>query len=625
MPSPSIFEPLNPALSEIRLLRLLPGKADEPIRCTLHIVSLNKPPRFEAISYVCGDPADTRTILVNGQRLDVTVNLEDALRGLRLDSRSRRLWADAICIHQDNIEEKNKQILEMANIYRQASRVLVWLGEPSINVRAAVSWAQRHRKIKPFLHHTKLKIMSFLSTTTMGDYLEERERAACGSLNVFAHRYWTRMWTYQEYMLARVTPLLVWRGLNIPSEVLRTGGRKETEKLTQGTGGHLSARFAADESLGQDLLEISRSWERAQLFLHAEPLNLEDGNVTLEAVLTETLSRRCSDPRDLVYGLYGFFPALQSAYPPDYNKSVQQVMHDTTVYLAGTGGLSVHAFYSLYENRLCTGSDSTITTPSWVLDLTRPLLEAGLPNAPHPRYSPHQFTSHSFISEQLQYSRKKLEISSSGRILRLPGRKLRDLHCIIRFSNDVDQILLQVIDLLVLIDDMDPAILETQPWQNIRAQARSNLSDRLVQVLLDVDLFLVSTSCHKFLDELHRLLESLRVTGAKVPATEHELDLNDEVWRVENWLLNLRHKAVFVTMGCIGITVGDMCESDEIVVPDGFVQPAVLRRTMSEESDAEEFKLVGFAYVDGVMDNEFEDPELVTEILQRERRIYNVC
>ncbi|KAB5582931.1 hypothetical protein GE09DRAFT_1211548 [Coniochaeta sp. 2T2.1] len=51
--------------------------------CTLDVVSLDDSPKYEALSYVCGDPADTRGILVNGLSHDVTVILEAALRGLR--------------------------------------------------------------------------------------------------------------------------------------------------------------------------------------------------------------------------------------------------------------------------------------------------------------------------------------------------------------------------------------------------------------------------------------------------------------------------------------------------------------------------------------------------------------
>lgn len=39
------------------------------------------------------------------------------------------LWIDAICINQEDDDEKGQQVQSMAKIYAKASRVIVWLGE----------------------------------------------------------------------------------------------------------------------------------------------------------------------------------------------------------------------------------------------------------------------------------------------------------------------------------------------------------------------------------------------------------------------------------------------------------------------------------------------------------------
>ncbi|KAI4201529.1 MAG: hypothetical protein LQ350_003144 [Teloschistes chrysophthalmus] len=38
------------------------------------------------------------------------------------------LWADAICINQDNVEERSAQVARMAAIFKLATKVVVWLG-----------------------------------------------------------------------------------------------------------------------------------------------------------------------------------------------------------------------------------------------------------------------------------------------------------------------------------------------------------------------------------------------------------------------------------------------------------------------------------------------------------------
>lgn len=39
------------------------------------------------------------------------------------------VWVDAICINQDNVDEKADQIKLIADIYSQARFVVVWLGD----------------------------------------------------------------------------------------------------------------------------------------------------------------------------------------------------------------------------------------------------------------------------------------------------------------------------------------------------------------------------------------------------------------------------------------------------------------------------------------------------------------
>jgi hypothetical protein len=41
----------------------------------------------------------------------------------------RIIWIDAICINQEDNDEKGQQVQSMAKIYAKASRVIVWLGE----------------------------------------------------------------------------------------------------------------------------------------------------------------------------------------------------------------------------------------------------------------------------------------------------------------------------------------------------------------------------------------------------------------------------------------------------------------------------------------------------------------
>ena len=62
-------------------------------------------------------------------RLLVTANLHGLLSEVRDRLLERVMWIDAICINQEDDNEKGRQVQSMAKIYAYANRVIVWLGE----------------------------------------------------------------------------------------------------------------------------------------------------------------------------------------------------------------------------------------------------------------------------------------------------------------------------------------------------------------------------------------------------------------------------------------------------------------------------------------------------------------
>ncbi|KAF3024218.1 hypothetical protein E8E14_010916 [Neopestalotiopsis sp. 37M] len=116
--------------SEFRLLILQPGSWDHELVCDLNIASHPKDEYFEALSYTWGDAGDLRPITVNHECIGITTNLEIALRYLRKLDEPRVLWVDALCIDQEDTEEKSSQVQRMGEIFSSANSVLAWLGPP---------------------------------------------------------------------------------------------------------------------------------------------------------------------------------------------------------------------------------------------------------------------------------------------------------------------------------------------------------------------------------------------------------------------------------------------------------------------------------------------------------------
>jgi len=93
---------------------------------------------YEALSYVWGDKSTRRSISINKCDVQVTANLHAAFLHLRDRFLERVLWVDAICINQQDADEKGRQVNSMANIYAKAGRVLVWLGEAAEDSNQAI-------------------------------------------------------------------------------------------------------------------------------------------------------------------------------------------------------------------------------------------------------------------------------------------------------------------------------------------------------------------------------------------------------------------------------------------------------------------------------------------------------
>lgn len=207
--------------SNIRLLQLLPGYTKDILKCRLLEVSLEDKPSYEAISYVWGDRNVTESIVCNGQPMNITVNLAQALRQFRLKPASsqgeedsalgmdnlvlkegctpsrmppagsvRTLWADAICIDQTNTGERNHQVRLMKNVFSSASRVIVWLGcDYPVEISHAVD-------IIKYIHANRSKHASEgpnrITHATVKEYMSMKEIEM--PWWTFCERYFTSPW-----------------------------------------------------------------------------------------------------------------------------------------------------------------------------------------------------------------------------------------------------------------------------------------------------------------------------------------------------------------------------------------------------------------------------------------------
>lgn len=134
----------------IRLLESISVNAEGTLTCKLVVASLDQAPSFTALSYVWGDSAVRDCILVNGRPFQATTNLATALRHIprlwqesklrtgsrrgssRLLQEPLRVWADAICINQEDVGERSQQVRLMKRLYSEAELVMCWLADGGV-------------------------------------------------------------------------------------------------------------------------------------------------------------------------------------------------------------------------------------------------------------------------------------------------------------------------------------------------------------------------------------------------------------------------------------------------------------------------------------------------------------
>jgi hypothetical protein len=201
---------------EFRVLLLHPGEKSDPILCQVvrqdldHIVQ-----DYVALSYTWGDATKTAAIhcLMNDREpaherhpprpedvslgnLKATANLVAALRHFRHREFNCAIWIDAICIDQENVDERNQQVRVMAEIYIRAQKTAIWLGESSAVSGAGLAFVDK------LFHAPRHE-----GTASLIEELTP-ERASSRShwegIADILHRPWfTRVWVRQELVFSR--------------------------------------------------------------------------------------------------------------------------------------------------------------------------------------------------------------------------------------------------------------------------------------------------------------------------------------------------------------------------------------------------------------------------------------
>ncbi|KAL1622801.1 hypothetical protein SLS54_004821 [Diplodia seriata] len=264
---------------ETRLLIIQPGELESDIHCTLHHVRFSEAPEYEALSYTWGSKEKPRRIdCGEGCELAVTENCFNAIKRLRWIDWPRTVWIDAVCIDQENDPERGHQVRNMPSIYKQATRVIVYLGEAADESDRAMEYI--HLEREPFRWEGKFpppEVRKLL------------ERA-----------WFSRIWVLQEvYMAKEVTVLCGDKSVEWEPDIQLLSVWPAQNKLVQ---------------FPQALSMRTAPWKSGM------------AQNDLFYLLAETKHCHCEDPRDRIFALFSMSSEeSQLGINVDYTISVEKL------------------------------------------------------------------------------------------------------------------------------------------------------------------------------------------------------------------------------------------------------------------------------------------------------------
>jgi hypothetical protein len=314
---------------------------------------------YVALSYVWGDTAMCSKIAVNGHIVEVTENLECALRKLACKyTEGTLLWVDVLCINQRDIAERNAQVKRMTHIYSQACTTIAWLGDEIDDSDMAIKLILDLASLSTLIERgilprseTNYEAINSITWVALYHWLDRA--------------YWKRLWVIQEIVMSQ-DELRFFCGDNWLGITALTQGwlmlMQDWSALT------VVVQNACREA-GLEALEyarigvlINRMNEILSSFQHRRR-----GDVSLSILVSLARSSDQTDIRDKTYGIMGLLhPLVSDHIEPDYRLSVKGNFTAFTkaIYL-GTRDLS-----SLIDMKVTSPNRHDV--PSWALDLNTP-------------------------------------------------------------------------------------------------------------------------------------------------------------------------------------------------------------------------------------------------------------
>lgn len=354
-----------------RILILSPGSGSQPFHGRLEVGDVEQwTNTYEALSYTWGTEESVTCIWLDGRPLSIKPNLEKALSYIRLPDLARRVWIDALCIDQTNVDERTRQVQYMTKVYKHAARTIAWIGAKSPGIELAFDAIKAMASVREMVKEDisagpGRQIDDETSKEIMAATVASLPEGTMQSLvDLYARPYLARSWVIQEvsvcsWAVAKCEELEVsfldligtshtvlevvnLQGDAIPDKPIAFWSHMFVQKTIPGF-----FKTNVQGSLGPllDVLQRSREFKatdpRDKIF---SLLGICDEGMQPELALTQVMTSNGQDSslakmlRKAVGGVSGFINNLDptidfgrpAALKPDYSKDCVSVYCDAT-------------------------------------------------------------------------------------------------------------------------------------------------------------------------------------------------------------------------------------------------------------------------------------------------------
>ena len=356
------------ATDTIRLLQLQPDADDQDIACTISPYRLSDALYYTAISYVCGLDDEDHWICLNNARLRVRPNLWRCLWRLRQHRQFGLIWIDAICISQQDPEERTHQVAFVGQIYSNASLVVAWLGENADGVVDVLESRGNHDTFKRFLRKGYVCTRTH-NTEPICDQCSIRVSLWKALANVGRREYWTRLWIVQEIALAKHVVICIGNVVFAYNDYLVW--IQFYPRLDYAPGRCISYNFVTvDPDKRRERIAECTAWQKlrddikpsvsttALTLLAALSKEPDKKQCALGTLMMACAQLRCSDVRDKVFALLSMsidFTELR----PDYRKTPAEI-YQQMIFISPKSGVLQKALFNLQEALQLTDEECRI-------------------------------------------------------------------------------------------------------------------------------------------------------------------------------------------------------------------------------------------------------------------------